>query len=401
MTRLLLPSLLLIALASVLLTCRSGTEPLPRGLLLSLAVFKKNNAGKPVPLPARLGILRRDADGWRYDTIDDPDSNVFHKAMVYVPDSGRSGIVTLGGTRAILKLWRPGEAPEVLWDADFGGEFSRMRDAEPGDLFGDGTSALAVATHDQGVVAIVRRAPLGGWEVEELDRQAETIVHEIEVGDIDGDGTLEIYSTPSSRNRLDGKPQPGLVTRYIPALGEGRTIVADLGDRHAKEILVDDINGDGRDELYVAVEAVSGGNVEIRRYDSDTDPGDGVIIANLADKLCRFLTSGDPDGDGQKEIVAATHKSGLWLLEPEARLEEPWRLELIDDDSGGFEHATVLADLDANGVDELYVASDDHGEVRRYVWAGGKPVRDVIHRHEADSGGITWNLMPFPVDLAP
>ena len=42
--------------------------------------------------------------------------------------------------------------------------------------------------------------------------------------------------------------------RYVPAKGEGRFVVADLGLRHAKEILVDDVDGDGRDELYVAVE---------------------------------------------------------------------------------------------------------------------------------------------------
>ena len=68
---------------------------------------------------------------------------------------------------------------------------------------------------------------------------------------------------PSLPNRLDGTPQPGEVVRYTPALDEGRTVVADLGDRHAKEILVDDVDGDGRDELYVAVEAVAGGTVEI------------------------------------------------------------------------------------------------------------------------------------------
>jgi len=389
------------ALAGMLAGCRTDAEPLPRGLLLSLAVFGKNEAGKPVPLPARLGILRRDAGGWRYETIDDSDSNVFHKAMVYTPEPGRSGILTLGGTRAMLKVLRPGEETEVLWEADFGGKFSRMRDAEAGDLYGDGRPALAVATHDQGVVAVVRPGPGSGWVVEELDREPETIVHEIEVGDLDGDGTLEVYSTPSGRNLLDGKPQPGSVTRYVPASGEGRTVVAELGDRHAKEILVDDLDGDGRDELYVVVEAVSGGNVKILRFEAGTDPEAGVTIADLPDQLCRFLTAGDPDGDGRKELVAAAHKSGLWLLEPEEDAAEPWRMELIDADSGGFEHAAILTDLDGDGVDELYVASDKHGEVRRYVWEAGEPVREVIHRHEEGFRGFTWNLMPVPVELLP
>ena len=49
--------------------------------------------------------------------------------------------------------------------------------------------------------------------------------------------------------------------------------------------------------LYVAIEAVAGGRVEIKRYDADTDPAEGVLVASLEDKLCRFLTTGDVDGD--------------------------------------------------------------------------------------------------------
>jgi len=134
--------------------------------------------------------------------------------------------------------------------------------------------------------------------------------------------------------------------------------------------------------------------------DADTDPEAGTVIAELPDMLCRFLTAGDPDGDGRKEIVAAAHKSGLWLLEQ----GEPgalWSKESIDTDTGGFEHASILTDLDGDGTEELYVASDKHGEIRRYVWKDGKPVREVIHSHGEDFDGFTWNLMPIPVELIP
>jgi hypothetical protein len=395
MTRtILVPVLLAVLVCSA---CSERSEPLPNGLLLSLAVLKKNDHGKPVPQPARLGILHHDGDEWRYRAIEDPDSNVFHKAMVYEPNPGRAGILTLGGTRAILKLWRKGEQPEVIWEQDFGGTFSRMRDAEVADIYGDGSAALAVATHDQGVVAIVTPELGGGFRVEEIDRCPDRFVHEIEVGDLDHDCELEIYATPSARNVVDGIPQPGTVTRYIPTAGPGSVVVADLGDRHAKEILVDDVDGDGIDELYVSVEAISGGRVEIRRYDADTDPQAAVVVAELDDKLCRFLTAGDVEGDGQKEIVAAASKSGLWLLRPGS----PWTVELIDDDSYGFEHAAILCDLDENGVDELYVASDKQGEVRRYAWEAGELKREVIYAHPGGLDGFTWNIMPVPVELIP
>ncbi len=362
-----------------------------------MAALGENEDGTPRPLPARMEILTRRGDQWEHRYIEDPDSNVFHKVMAYPAPDGAGGVVTLGGTKAAVKLWQA-DRSETLWEADFGGRFSRMRDAEIGDIYGDGRQSIAVATHDQGVVAVLRPDDSGGFSVVKLGESPDTIVHEIELGDLDGDGHMEIYATPTAPNRMDGRQQPGKVVRYIPSTGEGRVEVVDLGRRHAKEILVDDIDGDGRDELYVSVEAVSGGKVEIRRYVAGTDPGAGDVVATLDDRLCRFLTVGDVDGNGEKEMVAATYKSGLWLLRPGS---DGWRKELIAADSSGFEHASILLDLDGDGRDELYVASDDQKEVRRYTltetgWKG-----ETLLKYTDDLARFTWNIMPVPTALLP
>src|SRR5262245_37664638 len=318
---------------------------LPNGLLLALSTFEKAPDGKPVPR-SELMVLTRSGGAWRARSYHDPESNVFHKAFVWTPPGQAPAVVTLGGSAAAVKLWRKGAeglAPaETLWQTDFGGKFSRMRDAEVGDLDGDGRTELAIATHDQGVVAVLRIGADGKPAVEELDREPETFVHEIELGDLDRDGKLEIYATPSEPNRLDGTPQPGAVVRYRPGEEGSRQVVADLGDRHAKEILVGDVDGDGVDELYVSVEAAQGGAVEVRRYDGSTDPKAGVVIASLYDPMARFLTAGDVDGDGKKEMVVAAKDSGLWLLRPGSDPKFAWRSERIDAQSKGFEHAALL-----------------------------------------------------------
>ncbi len=375
-----------------------------RGLVLALSRF----AGT-TPQPARAELLTPQEGMWKVEPFDDPESNVFHKAFVLDTKGKPSALITLGGMKAAVKSWRRdgGLQAETLWTEAFGGKFDRMRDAEVGDVDGDGIADIAVATHDQGVVAFLKQGATGKWEALKLDREPDTFIHEIELGDLNGDGALEIYATPSEPNRLDAGAQSGRVVRYVPKLKEGRKVVADLGKRHAKEILVKDVDGDGRDELYVAVEALTEGSrdnvkivepVEIRRYDADTPADKGVVVARIQDRFCRFLTAGDIDGDGKKEMVAAAFRSGVWLLRPGKSKNDPWTVENIEANSSGFEHAALLTDLDEDGKDELYVAADDQGELRRYVWKDGKPVRETILKRDNPRETWTWNIMPLPAE---
>ena len=124
---------------------------------------------------------------------------------------------------------------------------------------------------------------------------------------------------------------------------------------------------------------------------ADPDVMDYVseTIATLPDRQCRFLSAGDVDGDGKPELIAAAYKSGLWMIKPKG---QEWAIELIDKDSGGYEHATVLADMDGDGVLEIYAAADDQQQLRRYRWTGEKFERTDLFT--LPKGNITFGLMP-------
>jgi hypothetical protein len=373
------------------------TTPVP-SLVVVQAQFSMEN-GRPKPQPAKM-VLFRHADGEFFrEELEDPDSNVFHKAVAW-----NDGILTIGAMKAKLKHWtRDGDSwkAETLWERSWGGRFDRLRDIEIGDVSGNGKDDIVLATHDQGVVAVGTETD-GKWTFVEMDQKADTFVHEIEIGDVDGDGKKEFYATPSDRNKASGESQPGSVYRYdVKGDTYESTTVVSFDVSHAKEILVTDIDADGVDELYVVREAHTAKNDdgEVERLDPvrivRVMPKDGgwanEIVGTIEDDQCRFLLAGDVDGDGQAELIAAAEHSGLWMLE--RKEDGTFENVLIDANSGGFEHATHAADLDGDGKLEIYVAADTQKEFRQYTWNGKNFDRkkiDVIG--PKDRSFITWNI---------
>jgi hypothetical protein len=390
------------------------TQPRPT-ILLAQAQFTETTDEatgkiKTQPGAARLVILRQFGNEWKQEVLEDPESNVFHKAVFFTdptkPDAG-PGILTIGANAAAVKIWRKSDAgwtADTLWKTEFGGKQNRLRDFEIGDVTGDGEADITIATHDQGVVAVLRQIE-NGWEPIELDRNEKTFVHEVELGDLDGDGLPEIYATPSRPNKFDGTPQPGEIVSYHYTTDGGfeRRVVEEFPLRHVKEILVTDIDGSGRPLLLASVEAELAKRADappeadrtlIKRYRFEDGEYVANVVCTISDSLCRFLNVGDVDGDGTPELIASTHKAGIWLARPGP---ESWHVELVDKDSSGFEHATVLADLDGDGAQEIYVAADDQREVRRYRWADGKWQRDTLSPIE--DAKITFGITAALSDL--
>ena len=366
--------------------------------VLCQAWFTKDASGKPKPGPARMEIWRQGASGWAATRLEDGESNVFHKAL-FTEDGS---LLTISGDAAALKRWTHADGKwtnETLWTQEWEGKFNRLRDIEIGDVDGDGKDEYVIATHDFGVIAVVN--PDEGAEgVIELDKLADTFVHEIEIGDINGDGKLEFFATPTDRNKADAS-QKGMIAMY-EWTGETyeRTIVEAVEGTHAKEILVADIDGDGSDELFSVFEAEIGPDkkiaqpVTIRQYTRGADGSFSVeTIASIDDRQTRFLLAGDFDSDGRKELVAAAMNTGLYLVDSTvADGKATWTATNFDNNSGGFEHATIAADLDGDGKLELVVAADKQRELKTYSWNAETSTFDKTLIGKLQPSTFTWNI---------
>ena len=376
-------------------------------VLLALAQFVEDPAGgRPKPGPAKAMLIEAGAGGWGVETLEDPDSIVFHKAMCWPGKDLSGGVLTIGAEGARLLEWRRG--PEgwkstLLYEGTFGGKWDRLRDLEVGNVDADPEPELVIATHDQGVVLVLNRSA-EGWEAQEIFRKADTFVHEVELGDVDGDGALEIYVTPSEPNRA-GVSQPGGVLgfRFDKVAASYQPFwVVQLENSHAKEILTADLNGDGSAELYAAVEAkltVEGGQlkaaqpVSIQRFHPGAAgaPWRPEVVATLEGGLqSRVLLAADLRGLGP-ELVVTTMRDGVWRLQMPEAPGAPWPKAPIDRSLRGFENAAGIADTDGDGRAELFVTPDDLDQVLRYVWDGEDFQRSEVVGLAARD--ITWNVV--------
>src|SRR5262249_8517969 len=135
-----------------------------------------------------------------------------------------------------------------------------------------------------------------------------------------------------------------------------------------------------------------GGNlvrpVSIKQYKMKNGAWTSTEVASIPDRQMRAIAAGDVNGDGKIDLVAGGLSSGLWLIEQTG--DGGWKKSVIDANSSGFEHPVLLADLDGDGKLEIYVASEDQAELRRYRFENGAFQKTVIA--PLTKGDISWNI---------
>jgi hypothetical protein len=382
-------------------------ESLPNGLVLAMSVAEKGDE-EPIDRRAQLGMLVRKDGSWQFSSFDDPDSDSYSMAMDFRPVAGEPGILTLGANRAMLKLWHPASENTGSLEIDLGGFGRGIADIQVAPLLG--TDHPVIVAGVGGAVVLLKPNTDGAYAIEQLERDDAVIVTRLQIGDLTGDGVSEIYSARRLAKAVSAHSEFQTLLRYVPADGKDQTPVSrDLQRKLVDEFLVDDVDGDGLDELYASAvdreeyayrdeERV----VKVLRYDEGLESapsGVGFAIATIPDQGCRYLASGDVDGDGHKELVAVGLVTGAWLLRHVGELGFDWSLEQVDPDSEGSIHAAVLADLDEDGADEFYTADDSGNKVIQYRWHDGVAVRNVIHTYTVDLTRSTMSIMAVPAAL--
>ena len=411
-TRPAISGLIALTCIAVLVLARIGprsTDSSRRELVLAMSQFKitfdKDGTKKYTPGDGKVWILHPD-ENWRKEQISIPDSKAIQKATAFdIDGDGNNELIVAGGNGASIKWFKRADGSwhgHDLWKPPL----VRVRDIEFGDLDGDGEAELAVATHDRGGIYVFDRQN-GKWTPQQVyGTKTRTYVHEIEIGDVDGNGRLEFYATPSQPNVDVGFDQPGKIVKFEwDGTSYKPTVVRDFKRTHAKEILVADIDDDGRDELLISIQGLGkksstapmGFDIEIPATFEMVRWTDGKeesrVIGTVGALQCRTVVAGDANNDGDTDLVVGSRYGGLYVF---LRKGNEWTRTSVDKDSTGAVHAVTVADVDGDGRNEIVSASDDTDTVDMYRWQDGRWAKQKLVGTPSDDW--VWTIEFLDVD---
>ena len=261
-----------------------------------------------------------------------------------------------------------------------------------GDLDGDGKTDIALVNFSSSTLSVFRNTSTSGALgassfATKVDFATGTGPRGLDIGDLDGDGKLDIAVANDQANTVS----------VFHNTGSSGTISfaskVDFTSGNApKNVAIDDLDGDGKPDIAIA--SNNSGSISILR---NTSTSGSLTSSSFASKV-DFSTGsgpndvavGDIDGDGKPDIVAvnsgASNVSIFRNIATSGSITTSSFATKVDFTTGTDPTAAIIGDLDANGKPELIVSNSTSNTVS-------------VFRNTATSGTIDGSTFATKVDF--
>lgn len=230
----------------------------------------------------------------------------------------------------------------------------RIRDLEVADIDGDGSNEILATTHFDGITAIFDPED---WSYEVIDEEEygkdSTYSHEVEAGDVTGDGEKDIVATPSEPNTWD-EEQSGVVKLFVKDNGEWREYSSgELDESHIRKIVINPednsvIGGVGqRTEPYDR----KGSLIKYSFVEESLEEVDEVFSPDTHRNFYPFLV----EREGENLVVGLSSNSVAQVVSA-----EEFEIQYTEEFSRKFEafYTARTFDYTGDGSDELAIVHD-------------------------------------------
>ena len=238
-----------------------------------------------------------------------------------------------------------------------------------GDLDMDGKPDLVVANHSGNTVSVFRNTSISGTIdatsfAAKVDFATSGNANSVSIGDLDGDGQLDIAVTDRSFNFVSvfrNTSTPGFVSFASKV---------DLATGYwPNSVSIGDLDGDGKSDMMVANQSSS--TVSVFR---NTSTSGNISFASKVDFSTgaepNSVSIGDLDGDGKADLTMVNFKSGnVSVLRNTSIGGAVSFAARLDYATGDGPRSMSIGDLDGDGKPDLAVANRNSSTVSvlRYV----------------------------------